>query len=141
MRTGRAMITAALAAASLLTACGGDATDGTAAPTPPSASPGLTPPLAALLTGAATRASDRQAQARVRNAVTTALVYFVDHDGFAGASSEALRTLDGSTDPWVADADSTGPNVVSFAANADRLQVAVLSRSGTCFAIALDGPD
>ena len=76
---------------------------------------------------------DREAQSTVRNALVAAKVAFVDGDTYATVTVQALSAIEPSL-RFVPGA-STGPEVVSVAASADEVGLAVLSKSGTCFYI------
>jgi len=83
------------------------------------------------------RSQDVQAQVVARTAESAAAVAYSESGSFADAGPAQLSALDPSVAYTVG--PSTGPTVVSVAATASTWAAAVLSPSGTCFWIKLDG--
>jgi type IV pilus assembly protein PilA len=87
--------------------------------------------------GARSRAQDRSAQSNARNALTAAKTVYADNQTYLTPDAAGLRTAMESAAPeleYVGTA-STGKGVVSVAATATIVEVAVLSDTGKCWAI------
>lgn len=83
------------------------------------------------------RSQDVRAQVAARTAESAAVVAYSESGSFADAGPAQLSALDPSV--TYTQGPSTGPTVVSVAATSSTWAAAVLSPSGTCFWIKLDG--
>ena len=87
--------------------------------------------------GARDRAQDRSAQSNARNALTAAKTVYTDNQSYLAPDLAGLLTALESSAPeldYVSTA-STGKNVISVAATAQRVQLVVKSDTGSCFAM------
>jgi type IV pilus assembly protein PilA len=93
--------------------------------------------------GARQRANNRAAQSSLRNALTAAKTIFTDNNDYStagvGNSTTGMTSVEPSLTFVAANADSTGPKVVSVSPNSPTQWVAaVKSASGNCYWIKYD---
>jgi type IV pilus assembly protein PilA len=87
--------------------------------------------------GARERSQDRSAQSNARNALSSAKVVYADKETYLAPDLTGLLAELEKASPELTyvDTASTDKDTVSVAATADRVQLVVLSDSGTCWAI------
>lgn len=85
--------------------------------------------------GARERAQDRAAQVSARNALTVAKTIYTEAESYELATPDVLAQVEPGLD-FVDSVPSTGPKVVSVSVRGPQeFRAAVLSLSGTCFAV------